>query len=331
MSGNRITRVGSCRSPRVSRASNGFLERKGGSFRAPPRRVMEFTQPSNPCSPPIPSAVTIERASPEPDVEEDNMDGEDSSSSPDISWNPYQRRPSAFKDQFDEFVYKSQHIASSHNDLLDEDDQIPPHYNTMIAPPPEVNIELPSDSDSSRRPSKASFALSISNNSSMNNLPTDPLTPSTSKRKGSDYRGGGGASSSVAPPAAIPEYHHHHQQHAFLSAKPALDRRSSHTGVMATRNSPVKGHRGSVVVGNMNGSSPHHHRLAMTPGPSTNSNTLIVPRQRNRGASLPGNIRLDHDEIYRLRNFSTAGKKIINRGDSLKTRSNHSINSTGSR
>jgi hypothetical protein len=36
-------------------------------------------------------------------------------------------------------------------------------------------------------------------------------------------------------------------------------------------------------------------------------------------------------DMYRLRNFAIEGKRVVNRGDSLKARSNHSINSTGSR
>ena len=58
---------------------------------------------------------------------------------------------------------------------------------------------------------------------------------------------------------------------------------------------------------------------------SSGQQMLVVPQARARGSSLPGNISIHQDDIYRLRNFSLAGKKIINRGDSLKTRSNHSI------
>ena len=54
-------------------------------------------------------------------------------------------------DQFDEYLYKSTHIGQSS-----------PHH----AFPPEVNIEVPSDSDSSRRPSK----YTISNASSMHDM-----------------------------------------------------------------------------------------------------------------------------------------------------------------
>ena len=52
------------------------------------------------------------------------------------------------QNQFDEFLYKSKHICS-----------MPPPTNpggaySIHHLPPEVNIEVPSDSDSSRRPSK---------------------------------------------------------------------------------------------------------------------------------------------------------------------------------
>ena len=65
------------------------------------------------------------------------------------------------------------------------------------------------------------------------------------------------------------------------------------------------------------------------------SNLLLPPnRGRSRGASLPGNMEdVNQDDIYRLRNFATSGKKVINRGDSLKatSRSILNINSAGSR
>ena len=74
--------------------------------------------------------------------------------------------------------------------------------------------------------------------------------------------------------------------------------------------------------------SQHH-----TPGGMVSGGLLNVPQGRQRGSSLPGNIEVvNQEDIYRLRNFSLAGKKVINRGDSLKAaRSSHSINSTGSR
>jgi len=36
-------------------------------------------------------------------------------------------------------------------------------------------------------------------------------------------------------------------------------------------------------------------------------------------------------DVYRLRNFTLEGKRVVNRGDSLKARSTRSINSTNSR
>ena len=59
---------------------------------------------------------------------------------------------------------------------------------------------------------------------------------------------------------------------------------------------------------------------------------LLVPNARARGSSLPGNMEVvNQDDIYRLRNFSKAGKKIVNRGDSVKARSRSSLASTCSR
>merc|ERR1739842_169736 len=56
-------------------------------------------------------------------------------------------------DQFDQFFYKSTHIGQPLDSGL----------------PPEVNIEVPSDSDSSRRPSK----YTISNASSCHDISID--------------------------------------------------------------------------------------------------------------------------------------------------------------
>ena len=85
--------------------------------------------------------------------------------------------PAVFTDQFEEFCYKSKHIGQSmsnwDNDEYDRVDGGP----ELITNPPEVNIEVPSDSDSSRRPSKASFSgcynsspTTLSNASSVQNF-----------------------------------------------------------------------------------------------------------------------------------------------------------------
>jgi hypothetical protein len=76
------------------------------------------------------------------------------------------------RDQFDEFLYKSQNMATYQQ--LQQQQQQPPMH--MVCPP-EVNIELPSDSDSSRRQSKASWAggQSISNASSYSNIATEQV------------------------------------------------------------------------------------------------------------------------------------------------------------
>ena len=95
-----------------------------------------------------------------------------------------------------------------------------------------------------------------------------------------------------------------------------MDRRSSHTGLPQRR------------PGSMKVTSP---RAIGSPAGQPSS-MLVVPQARSRGASLPGNISINQDDIYRLRSFSITGKKVINRGDSLKARSsNHSIASTNSR
>ncbi len=232
---------------------------------------------------------------------------------------PHQEQQQHFDDQFDEFVYKSQHIASS---------------------PPEVNIEVPSDSDSSRRPSKASFGRPASHSNSYTNFCGSSAAGSVAGGGGSGGGSGGvgnsgggsvnGPSPSTSPrpsepPSVLAKLNQRrasgglsaaaNNSSAFLlAARPMLDRRSSHTGVLLSR-----------------GTRTH------TPGASglsprrDSGNTLGVPGRRSRGASLPGSMELNTEDIYRLRNFSLAGRKVINRGDSLKARSTHSINSTGSR
>ena len=144
-----------------------------------------------------------------------------------------------FSDTFAQYYYHSRHIASPR--------PTPPH-----SPYPEVVLEVPSDSDSSRRTSQfSSSAMS------------------------------------------------------GLSGR----RRASHCGELA-------------------------------------SLTLLgVPTFRQRGDSLPGNSSLstaglifrtvvgniDDQQLYTLRNFQMKGKKVINRGDSVKSRSKTSLNSRRSR
>ena len=50
------------------------------------------------------------------------------------------------------------------------------------------------------------------------------------------------------------------------------------------------------------------------PFPLAHPELLWVPKARSQHSSLPGTI--DPDELYRLRNLSIKGKKVINRGDS---------------
>ena len=55
---------------------------------------------------------------------------------------------------------------------------------------------------------------------------------------------------------------------------------------------------------------------------------LTVPGARSRGSSLPD--QLSSSELYRLRNFATSGRKVINKGDSFRSR-NSSLKSSRSR
>ena len=106
-------------------------------------------------------------------------------------------------------------------------------------------------------------------------------------------------------------------------ARMNLDRRRSHTGL------PQR----PFVQQAPQAQSLHHKRNPSPRGSMVGQpSMLLVPNSRPRGSSLPGNIEVvNQDDIYRLRNFSTAGKKLVNRGDSLKARSHTSIASTNSR
>ena len=235
-------------------------------------------------------------------------------------------------DQFDEFVYKSQHMASAGPG---PGGGLMPSY-----PPPEVNIEVPSDSDSSRRPSKASFGthsnasscVQLDQVSPRNSIHGIPRSPGAPMGPNTFMAGRRGSSAGVEVPAYNPVSSPRResksvintqmmgQHHNLLAARPNLDRRSSHTGVLHTRTRNSRSGVASPKGGGGGGYSP------------AGANMLGVPRRRSRGVSLPGsNFELNQEDIYRLRNFSMEGRKVINRGDSLKARSNHSINSTGSR
>ena len=107
----------------------------------------------------------------------------------------------------------------------------------------------------------------------------------------------------------------------LLGARPnmALDRRKSHTGVpIRTRGQQ---HRGSVshqfTTGGGPGSGGGGYGDQVRRGAGTSSNLgggqmLLVPNARARGSSLPGNMEVvNQDDIYRLRNFSTAWRAVI--------------------
>ena len=77
---------------------------------------------------------------------------------------------------------------------------------------------------------------------------------------------------------------------------------------------------------------PHHSRsLSLKASRRPSRVDLKVP-ERPRGTSLPGELParvLGRDELYRLRQFSITGKKVVNEGDLLCSRRSRS-NSTHS-
>ena len=147
--------------------------------------------------------------------------------------------------------------------------------------------EIPSDSDSSRRPSAASQA------------PSDYSVPGAGA---GSYDGAGAA---VSPGSEL-------SFRAGLGGGGGSRRRASHSGELAA----------AVTL-------------------------LGVPSSRQRGDSLPGNSgqfvtlsqssvnmsagNIDDEQLYTLRNFQKKGSKVINRGDSVKSRSRTSLNSRKSR
>lgn len=154
-------------------------------------------------------------------------------------------------DQFAEYLYQSRHIATPRSS--------PPPPNT-----PHLVFEVPSDTESSRRPSQYS-QLSISPS------PSSFISPSPS--------------CGFSQGLSLPKERRRRASHGELSSSPSDN----------------------------------------SPSPFPIQDLLGVPVSRPRGASLPGTI--DPAELYRLRNFSLQGKKVINRGDSYKSRSRTSINS----
>ena len=163
-----------------------------------------------------------------------------------------------FRTQFDQHVNHNQ----SHHMMAPM--QIP-----TIVPAPEVVLEIPSDSDSSRRPSHCSIFQSDCS-------PDISTSPSLWKFKQSSLK------------LDIP-------QHSRLT------RRASHGG---------------------ESSSPNDQFLG---------SLLDVPRPRERIYSLPSTV--EAEELYMLRSFSIQGKRVVNRGDSIRSRrgSRTSISSRGSR
>ena len=132
-------------------------------------------------------------------------------------------------------------------------------------PTPEVVLEIPSDSDSSRRPSHCSAALSEGSPS-----------PSLSRLR---------------------------------QASLSLD---------------IPCHGRAARRASFGGGSLQHRQATLT-------SHLDVPQARERVLSLPSPI--VPEELYMLRSFSIEGKKVVNRGDSVRVRrcSGTSWSSRGSR
>ena len=126
-------------------------------------------------------------------------------------------------------------------------------------PAPQVTLELPSDTESSRRPSQVSISQ---------------FSPSSS-------------------------YTQLHQREYLCTTSSKRERRNSYSGY-----TPL-------------------------PSPSNQPSMLNLPIGRSRGSSMPDSV--SADDLYRMRSFSTSGKRIINRGDCILSRSNLSINHIGSR
>ena len=168
-------------------------------------------------------------------------------------------------DPFAQYLYQSHHIAT-------------PRSSPPLIDPPELVLEVPSDSDSSRRPSHASCAPSEYSQFTMSPSPSCIMSRYPSARL-----------SQPKEELSLPNGRRRRASHGELSSSPS----------------------------------------DLSPYPCPMHELLGVPISRSRGSSLPGTI--DPDELYRLRNFSIKGKKVINRGDSFKSRSRTSINSRRSR
>ena len=162
--------------------------------------------------------------------------------------------------QFSTLSQLDQYIRDSYKMLTPM--QIP-----TIFPAPEVVLENPSDSDSSRR---------VSHCSQSECSPTISATSSMSKLKQSMFK------------LNIP------QQSSII-------RRASHGGELLSPNNEIPGIH------------------------------LDVPQVRERNCSLPSTLLTE--EIYRMRNFSINGRKVVNHGDSVCSRrgSKTSVSSRGSR
>ena len=84
----------------------------------------------------------------------------------------------------------------------------------------------------------------------------------------------------------------------LLAARPVLDRRSSHTGVVTLFSGQANGRRVSHTVG-------------LSPRASQGGHHLDVPHARSRGSSLPGNIELVNQVFSHYTGQTCTSAKIL--------------------
>ena len=111
----------------------------------------------------------------------------------------------------------------------DEDDEEDLYRLTSL--PPEVNIEVPSDSDSSRRPSKASYGGGVG--SARGSISSNDVSPVSMGFGSSGGGGGGGAAngplSSVAAAGGAGPRHSSSFNNSPAAAKAGCSKRSPNT------------------------------------------------------------------------------------------------------
>ena len=167
-------------------------------------------------------------------------------------------------------------------------------------PPPDLKIDLLSESSGTSSPFSRAASLSPSANNEMQ-----------SARAISKAYGNAFLSAESAGNGGDPQRRHSHSPRA--------------PPIVRNKSAPVTPlNRSTTNVNN-----------PMTRSPSKDG-YLMVPGSRQRGSSLPEPREREEEgaDLYRLRAFTVSNKRIVGRSDSLQPRhcrSNNSINSSGSR